>query len=361
MKAGLNDIPEARALLDAEPASHVLVVMPLTRLRLNDSFSIGSYYFFPEEVFDIEALSPRKNRSLEDVHQSGTTRLEGQASREIVSSFTGFDRSVLESSPLVVFSVKMDWNTFKENNNHQDDIEIISRFSSEVEKALDVIRFRFCRLDLLDTLPGVPGSWYGSEDYLGMMVYSPIACESYLCAGSAVECSAIIKGLGLELDSVFHLSLLNPETGHVSAIASHGLSLLSDAMSSPNETIKYIRIMILLEFLACPNEYQQWKKIKGVVACYSANTKRDYHELRERFMSLTSKKENGIEVGLRTLIVHQGKNIQALIESKEARKNLFSELQSYVSCMISHMIEHEEMKWDDYYELRESMKLRFTN
>ncbi len=85
------------------------------------------------------------------------------------------------------------------------------------------------------------------------MLYSPEDHESYLIAGAAVECSIVTRGLGLEIDAFPSTRLPIPDEGDVAAVASHALFLYSDAMSAPNETTKFIRIMTLLEFLANPD------------------------------------------------------------------------------------------------------------
>jgi len=356
MKSGSESIAEAIDIIYSDLGNYGLVIMPLTRLLFYEQFSIGIYNFFPEDIFDIDEFNPRENINLEQHLNEEKANLNGDALRGVLTSYTGFDVSVLRNNPLVVFPSKMDWGCFKMSNTHEDDLDLIKRLSSEAEKALDVIRFHYCRLELPDTLPGAIGSWTGSADYLGAMIYSPRDDESFLIGGSAVECSVVIKGLGLEVDNIYHKELLDPRTGEVAAIASHGLSLLSDAMASTNETVKFVRMMTLFEFLASPDEYKQWKKVKGEIVCHSAKSKSHYVELMERFRYFSSSIVDDVQVGLRTLIVHQGKLIQELINSREERNALFEEMHTYAFNTLSDMIEFQDLTWKEFSDKRISIK-----
>lgn len=345
-------------LLHKDPSINRLVIMPLTRLLFHHPFSISKYHFYPAGEFDVTSLRPIANKTFDAEIARGNLTLDGQTLREVTISSTGFNLDILENNPLVVFATQLNWDEFLSNTNHDYDVDLVKKFSSQVEKALDLIRFDFCRLDLPDTLPGQAGSWGGSNDYLGAMVYTPEDHESYLIAGSGVECSAVIKGIGLELDFPPTTEMPLPEEGEVASVASHGLSLLSEAMMATNETVKFMRLMTLLEFLASPDEYQSWKKLKGHIACHVAQTKTKYLKLCERFQALTSVENNGVQLGFRTLIVHQGKLLPDLIPDYKERKLLFRELQGYVMHCLADMIKNKEMEWEEYMKRRSALKAK---
>lgn len=66
--------------------------------------------------------------------------------------------------------------------------------------------------------------------------------------------------------------------------------------------------MTLIEFLANPDEYRNWKKLKSDIVCHIARDETDYHHLLRRFEELTSIKDSaGNQKGLRTLVVHHGR------------------------------------------------------
>ncbi len=333
--------------------------MPLTRLLFYEPFEIDGFYFFPPRSIDLKLLRPIPNRTLEGVgERTDVIALEGQDLREVSTSLTGFDLEVLINSPLVAFNVEVeiDWDEFLEAN-HEDDISLLKLLSSKAERALDIIRLFYCRLDLPNTLPGQIGSWEGSGEYLGALLYSPEDHESYLIAGAAVESSVIVRGLGLELDTNPLLALPSPNDGDVAGVVLHGLSLYSEALNSSNETIKFIRIMTLFEFLASPDEYQNWKKIKGDIACHCARDKASYLSLCERFRVFTSiEDKSGKQLGLRTLIVHNGKLLPELLPSFKERTSLFRELQGYAFTILTDMLSNACQSWEEYVEHRGQLK-----
>lgn len=334
-----------------------LILMPLTRLVFDFPFKIGKFHFFPPENIEVGSLRPIPNKTFDrEVNKSSVTMFQGQYLRESSTSLTGFDVGILNSHPLVAFVEEIDWDDFL-GQDHKEDINLIKKLSSKAERAIDIIRFEFCRFDLPDTLPGPVGSWESSGCYLGALLYSIEDHESYLIAGDAVECSIVIKGLGLEINGQPLTHIPNPSEGELAGIALHGLFLFSDAANSSNETIKFIRIMTLLEFLASPDEYQSWKKLKGNIACHCAKDAVDYHSILERFMTLTSKKDSeGQEIGIRTLLVHQGKLIPELIPNPEERKSLFKELQRYCGMVINDMIKESSMSWVQFCNYRDRLK-----
>jgi hypothetical protein len=227
--------------LMTNPSQKRLVVMPLTRLLFYEPFAIGGFHFFPPEAIDLTLLRPVPKKTLESAGEGVyVLALEGQHLREVSTSSTGFDVEILSNSPLVAFNVDIDWNEFLEAN-HEYDISLLKLLSSKAERALDIIRLFYCRLDLPNTLPGQIGSWEGSGEYLGALLYSPEDHESYLIAGAAVESSVIVRGLGLELDANAQLALPSANDGEVAGVVLHGLSLYSEALNSSNETIKLPR------------------------------------------------------------------------------------------------------------------------
>lgn len=349
---------ELIADLMTNPGQKRLVVMPLTRLLFYEPFAIDGFHFFSPGSIDLMSLRPVPNKTLESARGGADViALEGQDLREVSTSLTRFDVEILANSPLVAFNLDIDWDEFLEAN-HEYDISLLKLLSSKAERALDIVRLFYCRLDLPNTLPGQIGSWEGSGEYLGALLYSPEDHESYLIAGAAVESSVIVRGLGLELDTNPLLALPSPNDGDVAGVVLHGLSLYSEALNSSNETIKFIRVMTLFEFLASPDEYQNWKKLKGDIACHCARDKASYLSLCERFRALTSiEDKSGKQLGLRTLIVHNGKLLPELLPGIKERASLFRELQGYAFTILTDMLSNAGSSWEEYVEHRGQLKL----
>ena len=348
---------ELIADLMTNPSQKRLVVMPLTRLLFYEPFAIDGFHFFPPGATDLRSLRPIPNKTLEGAGRGAEMiALEGQDLREVSTSLTGFDIEILSNSPVVAFNIDLDWDEFLEAD-HEYDISLLKLLSSRAERALDIIRLFHCRLDLPNTLPGQVGSWEGSGEYLGALLYAPEDHESYLIAGAAVESSVVVRGLGLELDADPLLALPSPSDGEGAGVVLHGLSLYSEALNSPNETIKFTRVMTLFEFMASPDEYQNWKKLKGDIACHCANDKASYLRLCERFRALTSIEDaSGKQVGFRTLIVHNGRLLPELLPDANSRTALFRELQGYAMAVLNDMLSNAGLSWAEYVEYRAQLK-----
>lgn len=334
-----------------------LIFMPLSRVLVEEPVSIGRFRLFPAGYVDLADFRPMPNHTFANVTAEGATAIGGQALRECAISATGFSLDTLESSPILVFVAQLDWDALFEAT-HDDDIDLLRTLASMAERALDFVRFQECRLDLPDTLPGAAGSWCDSGAYLGAMIYNPDDCESYLIAGAAVESTAVVKGIGLDVSTLdFPEPLPAADDGEVAAVAVHGLSLLSEAMRAQSQTTKFVGVMTLLEFLANPYEYEQWQKLKGDIACHSAKSREEYLALCERFRQLTGyKNELGAETGYRTLIVHRGKFLNEILPSQVARQALFLELQKYCTSVVKDMLKNKDMSWVDFCAHRTALK-----
>lgn len=330
----------------------ILVFMPISRLVTECPRIIGDLRVFPRTFIELREFRPVPNRSLSEINDVGAGALPH---REVATALTGFDVRVLNTATLVAFTVDLDWRAFL-NASHYDDVELIRRLSRTAERVFDVVRFQLCRFDLPETLPGVIGSWENSGPYMGAMLYTPANHESYLIAGEAIESNIVGKGIGLELEDI-SVPIPSAAEGDVAANAIHALSLYSDAMLAGTDTLKFGRIMTLIEFLASPGEFRTWKKLKSDILCHCACSKHEYHELARRFRELTSlKDEDGVERGLRTLIVHHGKFLEELVPSSGERRALFHELQVYCCHVIQDMLKNPTLSWSEFESLRSTLK-----
>ena len=151
--------------------------------------------------------------------------------------------------------------------------------------------------------------------------------------------------------------LPQPSDGEIGAFAVHALMLFSDVMMSNNDTIKFVRAMILLEFLANPDEFKSWKKLKGDIACHCSADRAEYLRHQERFRELTHiLNSEGKEAGLRTLLVHHGQFLNDIIPDQSERRSLFRELNHYCSCVLQDMLDNSTMSWKDFEDLRVQKK-----
>ena len=337
----MDEIDELLQHISKSPESRKLVLMPITRLLIEDVCRIGKLCIFPPGAIDIRRFRPIPNKEILP-SDSGVSAYAGQDLREVCTSITGFDIETLANLPLVAFVAEIEWDTFL-SQTHQDDIECLHHLNAIAEQSLDLIRFHFCRFDLPDTLPGMAGAWGGADAFLGALIYTLPDHESYLIAGSAIECSMVVKGIGLDLSVDMSESPPSHSDGEVGAVAAHGLSMFSDVMTASNSTLKFIRATTLIEFLANPDNYRQWQKLKGDIVCHIAKNKTEYHELMHRFKELASTVDESKK---------QGRTLNSLVPNPDERKKLFLELQRYTGCVLGDMLDNRHMTWVEFQQFR---------
>ena len=342
------------AQVAADPANTKLVLMPISRVLVESVCSIGDLRILPPGAVDLNAFRPIANKTMQ--FSGDIAHFVGQDLREIATSLTGFDCEILAKTPLVAFVTTMDWDAFF-CQDHEADIQLLRRISAIAERAFDFVRLHSCRFDLPATLPGRVGSWDGSNAFLGAMIYTFVDHESYLIAGEAIDSSIVVKGLGLDLNMDLPARLPTAADGEVAGVAIHGLLLFSDVMTASSDTIKFVRAMTLLEFLASPDEFKNWKSLKGAVICHCASSKEHYHQLAHRFKELTSLEDvAGNQIGIRTLVVHHGRFLEDIVPSEKDRRSLFRELQVFAASVLEDMLANTAMTLTDFQEFRAQKK-----
>ena len=332
-----------------------LVVLPIRKLHFDEPFVVGQYHFHPPGSCSLDQL-----RAVPNARSSPNTTYEGQKLREVQTSATGITVAHFNETPLISFCVELNWDRFL-GTTHKDDLRLIRDLAQQAERAMDVIKFAFCRFDLPETLPSFVGSWEDINGFSAALLYTLADNESYLIAGAAQRAYVATTGLGLELDpaqAMMAAQLVIPaETdGDVGAIAKHALLLFSDVLSAPTPTTKFLRATTLIEFLATPDAYRGFKDAKYDVICHCAHSKNEYHQLANRFRELSScKDESGKEQGYRTLLVHRGQQLER-VAGEESLPALFRELQNYCAAPIDDMIERRQMSWEQLVQYRDELK-----
>ena len=279
-----------------------------------------------------------------------------QTLRDQIIALTGCDLDVFLQNPVIVFRILIDWDAFLVAD-HREDIKLLKRLNQEAERFIDIIKFHECRFDLPDTIPGRAGSWDGSGQHLGALLYNPGDHESYIIAGTAAPPTAVVSGLGLYLESGLQEGNEGLATsGEVGMLAKHALALFRDVLEASSETHRFVRAMTLLEFLASPNTMTKMQEVKKEIACHVAHDCASYQVVLERFKDLSHREIDGVEKGLRTLIVHHGKYLEDIVQSDRDRILLFRELQSYSSSVIRDMIGLKNLTWEEFIDFRKARR-----
>ncbi len=320
-----------------------IVLMPLTRVLAESITNVGSLTIFPPGHLHLDP--------------GDATTIPRKGLTEVQSQITGFSFEIFEDLASVGFCSRIDSSQLK-THDHDSDITLLSKLAGFAERSFDLLRLNYCRLDLPDTLPGPVGVWDIATPYVGATIYFPDQNSWCEIAGAAASYASIVAGIGLDLYNCHTSHPPSDSNGEVGAIAAHALSLLSDAMHARNDTAKFVRCMTLLEFLGSPDEYKQWKKLKGEIACHVATNKADYLNTTEELRKFTSlENEHNEQCGYRTLVVHHGKFIEDILPIRKNRRDLFRKLQNYCHAVINDMIENSSMSWDEFANFRAQKKI----
>lgn len=324
-------------------AETYLVVMPIARVIVESPLSFPHHtHIYPPGMAEIEALNiltPDKFQSL--------TGYKSEAS--------GVDQKTLNRHATVAFPCSFDWEALWKTN-HKNQMGFLRFLSEKVDvNCLNLIRYRLCSVDLADTLPGRAGQIDSNHMMAGALLYNAARGEGRIIGGDAFS-YIITKGLGLPIEALPYDDF--PGDGEVGHLAQHGLALYTAMLETDNPTAKFAQALALLEFLAEPLAYLKFQDVKKILARYIAKNNGEYRRLLDRFLELTGKKDpiTGEFTGYRTRIMHLGDRLDRLVPSAEKRLELFRELDSYIRPVLDHMIAHSELPYDEYVQIRDTMK-----
>jgi hypothetical protein len=322
--------------------------MPIGRLRFDEELEgPNGVIFYPADSVDFHELRvvSDPDRELEDFwYRQSSSDLGG-----FTSATSGINAEGLQSVPLIARMIDLNWSSFL-SMSPTDHIDLLKKLTGSFEEAMDLVRYSGGRLDLPETLPGRPGLVPNSEGFSAALLYNFQEHESYIVAGRHLI-TAVIAGIGLELEDWAPYPTLN--CGEVGNVVRRALSLYSRALEGSDNTIKFIQVMSLLEFLAMPGEYRGSDGVRQTVAIHVANTKGEYHGLSQRLKNLQSAKTpDGRQIGYRTRVVHCGERVEDILAPGERLVDLFRELDSYIHKIMDFLITKAGVPWEKVEEWR---------
>ncbi|WP_298374633.1 hypothetical protein [Azospirillum sp.] len=258
-------------------------------------------------------------------------------------------------STLVCISMDIDWDDFLSPDSHDVHLNLIKRASNKIEEAMDLIRFHYCSIVLPDTLPGRVGL-LDDGPFSCAQFYNPQDHESYIVGGSILTHN-IIRGVGLDMNGVTTFSGIGG--GEVGNICRQALRMFSSALEANTETSKFVQCLSILEYLADPSDYLIMKNVKQEIGRHVARTKAEYNEIMEYFKYLTSlKDDNEKQIGLRTNIVHIGKNFEDLVPLEKDRDEILKRIEGFIGITINDFIKNSDKDWKCIVKIREDTKTR---
>jgi len=324
-----------------ENGSHV-VLLPLSRFVTDKSI------FLPYGVM----IYPEGRLDLSNLNLSET----GDQLAAIQSKMSGVKIDDYNSQPLIALPININWNSLLACS-HMQHMELIRTISEMVDAlCLDFIRYTHCELTYIpdEGLPNSAGQ-ISSNSMMSSALFMRNGSREAKLIGGAAFTHTITRGIGLIASQPEWNSF--PRDGEVGNIALRAISQYSQILKTESATSRFVQALSLLEFLAFPYEYKNFKKVKSVIAgCFSRDLT-ERKKILDRFEYLTGKvdEDTGKNIGLRTRIVHIGARFEDLVELTSERREIFSELNLYIKFMINHMIKFSHMSFDDYERLRSEL------
>ncbi|TOO38938.1 hypothetical protein, partial [Vibrio parahaemolyticus] len=245
--------------------------------------------------------------------------------------------------------------------DHDSDLLFLKSLSDQAFNALNVIRFMHCDLFVPDKLPMIPGYWQGSDGFMGACISLPNQLPE-IVAGRQMG-GAVSSGLGIGLESsdtigmeghpfVTTIEPDEPSRNEVGQIIEHALKLYNRAMYANSDTLKFINVMALFEYLGTGDKYTNFKQVRPKLQSHIAQSREQYEDLSEVFQMLTSLKIDGVNVGYRTRIIHEGALLEDLIPSAAEREKLFRDLTQYIQFIIRGMYQFTDHTLESLQEQR---------
>jgi hypothetical protein len=326
------------------PDTH-LVVMPVDRLMFSKPIRFQSNCI----------LYPRKIAKLDDLNLV--------LSKEVSSSLAAFqskacfvEKETFSETPTIAFTYDFDWDGLW-HGSYKFQIEYLRFFSQVADmKCLNWVRYKQCEIGVPDTLPSRAGQVKKNNMVSAALLYNAFKNEGGIIAGDAFN-SVLTKGLGLPLDEdELPYNNFPDQEGDVGNIVLYALDLYSTMLQAEFPTAQFTQLMALLEFLADPNDYTNSDKVAKIIARYVAKNVAEYERFKARYVELSGKRDpvTKEQTGYRTLIVHMGQRLEAILPTA-ARNELLKELDGYARTVIDHMFERSSWSFESYEQAREKM------
>ncbi len=319
-----------------------LIIMPLVRATSDRSVHYpNGITYYPPGTANFDGLD----------HLDELANPDDRAIR--LSEYAGANLDNLRQHALLVFPAILDPQLIAKAD-HDVHLDLIRRLSEEVDKVcLNFVRYYTCKLEKPHAIPARAGQTHSDPAMSICLVYDPAKKASRLYGG-AVFPFAFTGGIGIWLRQPEWQGF--PGEGEVGKIVFHALSLYATMLEASSDTNRFIQALSLLEFLAFPSDYAKMEEVKKVIARYVAKDQATYSSVLERFRELTGKidPDTKIQVGLRTRVIHIGDRIESLIPSPQGRRKLFVELDGYIHPVIDHMIQHSELGFEEYTQVRKT-------
>ena len=224
-----------------------------------------------------------------------------------------------------------------------NDIKLLNYATEYLTPIIDFIIYNYCSIHNNHTLPGRIGQIETGETLL--LMFHEIGRPLTRIISQKTHTNTITIGNGLKIyekECLKEFQLLNNDISEIGNVTLRVLRMYAHILEANTNTDKLFQIIRLFEFIASPNEYEQFKKVKSKIISHIATSREQIHELSNEFIFYIFGNNKD---GLRTQIIHQGKKIEELINENEIIE-IFKKLHNYLFICITDLMNNYNKEWE---------------
>jgi hypothetical protein len=320
--------------------------LPIYGLTLTNKIRINHFTIYPKFRIDFEDFFVKYTLYPYSIEDS----LDEDKYYEIRNKKKQY-LNLFSEHTLLAFPFEINYEKYI-NCNYEYEMNVLEHLCDYAEIILDIIRYYECNYN--DKFNSLTSPGYCNDGFSTSLIFMNKLNSFRIHAGQVLNFAPTVEAR-ITLSKVREVEnnvLTKLDCNETGNIARNALYLNSSIINANSNNSKIVQILQLIDFLMLPYEYGSFKKIKGNFICHIAQNKKDYHTLSERFRELTDTN------GLRTKILHGGKNIEEILSYTEIN-NLFNELHGYIKINIDAMISNYNIKFIDFQQIRDNIKNTF--
>ncbi|MBY0155569.1 hypothetical protein H0178_07165 [Cytobacillus firmus] len=283
-----------------------ICIIPITNFVIDTVFKLNDVYFSPPYTQEDTDLSFTDTINKEEFNTI----------QRLVKSFIKTKKPVLINSTLAI--TKVDNLEFQ---NIEEAFTLVDKVCEKIDRSMDYFRLTYCQIGNFETLPGIPG--FIPEGFKTIYKWDSNTDSFETIPG---EVSIMFqKGIGLMPDNepiltdynkINYKCLFSKRDDEVFLNCRSALTRVNEAMYMHNLNSAFIYLMTTIEMLADKDKQLNFANVKPRILPFITKSKKSYHE-QSAYMRILSESK-------RTEIVHNGKNIYDLYDSKaQVVKELF--------------------------------------
>ncbi|OAI06112.1 hypothetical protein A1353_09600 [Methylomonas methanica] len=299
-----NDSNEELAELETDRELRCIVIVPLEKIFIEETFEVGPYKFFCRRQFD----------------------------KKPFDRYADYESEYLQFETLIFYK---DLLRLNRNQNYND--QVIGKCISLAEHALDMIRYQYSSFTRKEFTPNPAGQIDNGFFSIKIIPNEFTHIKSTNIIGIPRPLSVSNNWLGPQVEG-----LSGQEVGYLALVHS---GLINDQMSlsvvgalrscrqsfySLGSESQYLNLIFTLDGLVNPANWKGWKHRTYVSALLSGGNSEQFEKILPRYNYLYSE--------IRNRLVHEGKDFYELeVNSDE----LCDELYEYIKKILKLIVIHE--------------------